>query len=251
MIEGKRVLVTGAGGSIGAELVRQICLFHPAELTLLDISEHQLYLIDREVEENWPELKRRTILGDVRDRRRVGDVLSRVRPDAGVPRRRPQTRSHGRTQPHGRRSDQRDRHPRGRRRLPGGRVDTMVLISTDKAVNPTNVMGATKRLAEAYCQAADIVERENGRTRFVVVRFGNVLGSTGSVVPLFRRQLERGGPLTVTHPDVTRYFMTVREAVELVLQASALGSTDDEARGRVFVLDMGQPVKILTPWPNR
>jgi len=246
MVEGRRVLVTGAGGSIGSELVRQICLLHPAELTLLDNSEHQLYLIDREVEENWPELTRRTILGDVRDRRRVGDVVGRVRPDLVF-------------------------HAAALKHVPmvelnpmegvltnavGTRVvadacraagvETMVLISTDKAVNPTNVMGATKRLAESYCQAADVVERETGRTRFVVVRFGNVLGSTGSVVPLFQRQLEAGGPLTVTHPDVTRYFMTVREAVELVLQASALGSTDEEARGRVFVLDMGQPVKILT-----
>jgi len=246
LIEGRRVLVTGAGGSIGSELVRQICMLHPAELALLDSGEHQLYLIDREVEENWPELKRRMILGDVRDRRRVGDVMGRMQPDLVF-------------------------HAAALKHVPmveinpmegvltnavgtrvvadacrAASVDTMVLISTDKAVNPTNVMGATKRLAESYCRASDMAERENGRTRFVVVRFGNVLGSTGSVVPLFRRQLAAGGPLTVTDPEVTRYFMTVREAVELVLQASALGSSDDEARGRVFVLDMGQPVKILT-----
>jgi O-antigen biosynthesis protein WbqV len=126
-------------------------------------------------------------------------------------------------------------------------VRAMVMISTDKAVNPASVMGATKRLAESICQALDIVEsRKSGGTRFVTVRFGNVLGSTGSVVPLFQRQLAMGGPLTVTHPEITRFFMTVREAVELVLEAaSTTGAAEMESRGKIFVLDMGEPVKIV------
>jgi O-antigen biosynthesis protein WbqV len=126
-------------------------------------------------------------------------------------------------------------------------VSLLVMISTDKAVNPTSVMGATKRAAEGFCQALDIHEARRGGTRYATVRFGNVLGSTGSVVPLFARQLAEGGPLTVTDPEVTRFFMTVREAVELVLQASALspGRDDAEARGKIFVLDMGEPIRIV------
>jgi len=245
LIEGRRVLVTGAGGTIGSELVRQIADFRPAELVLLDISEYQLYQIDMEVEETWPELKRHAILGDIRDRVRVADVMDRIAPDLVF---------HAAALKH---VPMVEANPMegvltnaiGSRIVAdacrAANVALMVQISTDKAVNPTNMMGASKRIAESYCQAADLAGRDRGETRFVTVRFGNVLGSTGSVVPLFRRQLEAGGPLTVTDPEVTRFFMTVREAVELVLQASALGDTQEQARGGIFVLDMGEPVKIV------
>lgn len=243
MVAGKRVLVTGAGGSIGAELSRQICALGPAAVTLLDHSEYLLYKIDREIEETHPELPRSAVLGDIRDRARIIRCLSDERPEIVF-------------------------HAAALKHVPlveanpsegiltnciGSRivadacqaagVGCMVQISTDKAVNPTNVMGATKRLAEAYIQALDA---SGSATRFVVVRFGNVLGSTGSVVPLFRRQIAAGGPVTVTHPDMTRYFMTVREAVELVLQSATLALDNAaDTRGKIFVLDMGKPVRIL------
>jgi FlaA1/EpsC-like NDP-sugar epimerase len=245
LIEGKRVLVTGAGGSIGGELVRQVADFSPAHLTLLDNSEFNLYAIDLELAGCRPDLSRHAQLGDVRDRDRVAQLIGEAAPDIVF-------------------------HAAALKHVPlvetnvaegvmtnvVGTVNVadacrqaatplMVMVSTDKAVNPTSVMGATKRIAESYCQALD-VERGNGEgTRFVTVRFGNVLGSTGSVVPLFQKQLAQGGPLTVTDPAMTRYFMTVREAVELILQASALGGTGARHEGKIFVLDMGEPVRIL------
>jgi FlaA1/EpsC-like NDP-sugar epimerase len=245
LVAGRRVLVTGAGGTIGAELARQIAAYGPARLTLLDNGEFALYGIDAEIAENFPAIARAALVGDMRDRRRVEEVMNAERPELVF-------------------------HAAALKHVPiveanpcegiltnvlGTRhvaeacraacVKAMVMISTDKAVNPTNVMGATKRLAESICQALDIGESKRAQgTRFVTVRFGNVLGSTGSVVPLFQRQLASGGPLTVTHPEIARFFMTVREAVELVLQASALGIEDAE-RGKIFVLDMGQPIKIV------
>jgi len=245
LIQGRRVLVTGAGGSIGSELVRQICDYQPAQLVLFEASEFNLYSIDLEIAESFPDLARRPVLGDVRDAARVGGIMAELRPelvfhaaalkhvpmveynpDEGV-----LTNAVG------------TRIVADACREAGVRL--MVQISTDKAVNPTNVMGASKRMAEMYTQSLDLEGLKDGGTRFVTVRFGNVLGSTGSVVPLFQKQLATGGPLTVTHPDMTRYFMTVREAVELVLQASAFGLERQESRGKIFVLDMGEPVKIV------
>jgi FlaA1/EpsC-like NDP-sugar epimerase len=246
LIAGRRVLVTGAGGTIGAELTRQIAAFDPASLTLLDHGEYALYIIDQEMKERFPDLPRLALLGDVRDRRRIDEVVAAQRPElvfhAAALKHVPMVEANPAegvlTNLLGTRNVAEACRAHG--------VRAMVMISTDKAVNPTNVMGATKRLAESVCQALDLIEaRKAGGTRFVTVRFGNVLGSTGSVVPLFQRQLASGGPLTVTHPEITRFFMTVREAVELVLQASALTSEAGEARGKIFVLDMGEPVKIV------
>ena len=248
LIKGRRVLVTGAGGTIGGELTRQIASFGPARLTLVDSSEYALYSINLEISEKHPALDRDPVIADVRDRGRIERIFADIEPElvfhAAALKHVPVVESH-----------------------PGEGVLTniegtrivadccrqagataMVLISTDKAVNPTSVMGASKRIAETYCQALDIAEHDSDRdapgTRYVTVRFGNVLGSTGSVVPLFQRQLAAGGPLTVTHPDMQRYFMTVREAVELVLEATVLGLRSGAAAGRVYVLDMGDPVKI-------
>jgi FlaA1/EpsC-like NDP-sugar epimerase len=244
---GKRVLITGAGGSIGSELVRQVSDFGPARLALLDSSEYQLYEIDLELSRRHAGLARVALLADVRDARRVSALIGAERPEivfhAAALKHVPMVEAHPDegilTNAIGTRNvaDACVKHG----------VGCMVVISTDKAVNPTSVMGAAKRLAEQYCQALDLAEakKAGAGTHFVIVRFGNVLGSTGSVVPLFQRQLAEGGPLTVTHPEVDRYFMTVREAVELVLMASAVGAADRRFSGKVFVLDMGQPVKIV------
>jgi O-antigen biosynthesis protein WbqV len=261
LVHDRCILITGAGGTIGSELSRQLAALTPARLVLLDNSEYLLYSIDLELRERYPGLPVRPLLGDVRDRSRVYDVLAGEQPDvvfhAAALKHVPMVELNPvegvLTNVVGSRNVAEAARAQG--------VRLVVQISTDKAVNPTSVMGATKRLAEAVCQALDIDEAERqrrsgkagskaGGTRFVTVRFGNVLGSTGSVVPLFARQLATGGPLTVTHPDVTRFFMTVREAVELVLEASAtVAARDDadtaEARGKIFELDMGEPVRIV------
>ncbi|WP_193366859.1 polysaccharide biosynthesis protein [Pelagibius marinus] len=256
LVEGRRVLVTGAGGSIGAELARQIAAFAPAQLTLFDASEFNLYSIDMELSERFAEVPRLALIGDVRDRGRVARLFAEAKPDlvfhAAALKHVPMVEFNPLEGLHTNVLGTRNVADACRR----GGVAAMVLISTDKAVNPPNVMGASKRLAESYCQALDLLRQtgggasgadpSNGGCRFVTVRFGNVLGSTGSVVPLFQRQLAGGGPLTVTHPEMTRYFMTIREAVELVLQASALGTeTPPQEAGRIYVLDMGDPVKIV------
>jgi FlaA1/EpsC-like NDP-sugar epimerase len=246
LIAGRRVLVTGAGGTIGSELARQIAAYGPARLVLVDNNEFALYTIDRELAERHAALPRQALIGDVRDRFRIEEIIAGERPElvfhAAALKHVPMVEANPvegiLTNALGTRFVAEACRAHG--------VRAMVLISTDKAVNPTNVMGASKRLAESICQALDVLEsRKAEGTHFVTVRFGNVLGSTGSVVPLFQRQLAMGGPLTVTHPEVQRFFMTVREAVELVLEASALAMTSREERGRIFVLDMGEPVKIV------
>ena len=251
LIADRRVLVTGAGGSIGSELVRQIAGLGPRQISLLDSSEHNLYAIDLELSEAQPALDRSAILGNVRDRGFIDLTLAEEKPElvfhAAALKHVPMVEANPLEGLH--------TNVCGTRNVAdaclAADVHAMVLISTDKAINPANVMGASKRLAESYCQALDLAERGRHRqgdrpaTRFVTLRFGNVLGSTGSVVPLFQRQLERGGPLTVTHPEVSRYFMTVKEAVELVLQGAALSIDKpvDDA-GKIYVLDMGAPIKI-------
>ncbi|HEY0206146.1 MAG TPA: nucleoside-diphosphate sugar epimerase/dehydratase [Acetobacteraceae bacterium] len=266
LVRGRRVIVTGAGGTIGSELARQCAALDPSELVLLDNGEYALWSIEQELAEAHPGAPRRTCIADVRDSARIEEVFAGFRPDLVF---------HAAALKHvpmGEANPTEDlltntvgtRHVADAARASGARA--MVLISTDKAVNPSSVMGASKRLAEMYCQALDMaaVREGEGAMRCVTVRFGNVLGSTGSVVPLFRRQLERGGPLTVTHPEMRRYFMTVREAVGLVLQASVLGVAGaaqpgtpgaqlgvlgtpqaSVRRGGIFVLDMGEPVRIV------
>ena len=244
LCNGARVLVTGAGGTIGSELVRQICSYSPEEIILVDNSELHLYQIDMEVREKFPDVTGHVVMADVRDRTRIRETFEDHRPalvfHAAAMKHVPMVEMHPSegvlTNIHG------TRNVADAARETGARA--MVLISTDKAVNPTSVMGATKRIAECYCQALDIDTRTEDGTRFFTVRFGNVLGSTGSVVPLFQKQLAQGGPLTVTHPAVTRYFMTTREAVALVLQASALGLRTTDHRGGIFTLEMGSAVRI-------
>jgi FlaA1/EpsC-like NDP-sugar epimerase len=235
LLEGKRVLVTGAGGSIGAELCRQIARYRPALLIFFERHENSLYALDLELRETFPQVKTLAVVGDITVPERVTEVFRACAPHLIF---------HAAAHKHVPMMEQ-NQGEAVRNNVLGTRVvaeaalaagvEQFVLVSTDKAVNPSSVMGATKRIAEHLVQ-----ERNGkGRTRFTVVRFGNVLGSNGSVVPLFTEQIRKGGPVTVTHPEIKRYFMTIPEAVQLVLQASVMGHGGD-----VFVLDMGEQIRV-------
>ncbi len=238
-LEGKDILVTGAGGSIGSEICRQVALFKPRSLILLDAAETPLYEVDYELRKNFANLpiEFKSVIADVKNLSRLSAVFETHRPTVVF---------HSAAYKHVpmmeiNPSEAVLNNVMGTKnvadvcRLNG--VDRFVLISTDKAVNPVNVMGVSKRAAEIYLQHIS----QSSRTKFITVRFGNVLGSNGSVIPRFREQIKRGGPVTVTHPDVIRYFMTIPEATQLVLQAGSMGE-----HGEIFILDMGEPVKILS-----
>ena len=241
LLSGGTVMITGAGGSIGAELVRQIARFKPARLVLVENSEFALYTISEELKRSSPDLPFDGAIGDVRNAARMAALMNLHHPVAvfhaaaykHVPLMENENAWEALT------NNALGTYVTGRAAVAAG-ATKFVLISTDKAVNPTNVMGASKRLAELVCQALDAPDDTTAkRTRFITVRFGNVLGSTGSVIPKFREQIARGGPITVTHPEIVRYFMSIPEAAQLVLQAGLMGSG-----GEIFVLDMGDPVKI-------
>ncbi len=234
-LSGKKIMVSGAGGSIGSELCRQIASLAPASLIIFERSEFNLYRIANDLEKNYPQVRVISVLGDVCDEQSVNKSFEKHEPDiifhAAAYKQVPLLEAHPR--------EAAQNNVIGTITIAEAakriKAEKFVFISTDKAVNPANVLGQSKRLAELYCQGMD----QSSETRFITVRFGNVLGSDGSVVQLFRKQIAQGGPVTVTHPEIVRYFMTIREACQLILQAAAI-----KDRGDVFVLDMGEPVKI-------
>jgi FlaA1/EpsC-like NDP-sugar epimerase len=235
-LKNKVILVTGAGGSIGSEMCRQVCQFNPKLLLLLEQAENSLFFIERELRRSFPQVSMETLICDITDKMRVEQIFEKFKPEVVI-----HAAAH--------------KHVPLMESNPGEAIknnvigtktvaDTaekygagsFVMISTDKAVNPTSIMGSSKRIAEMYIQDLD----RTSKTHFVTVRFGNVLGSNGSVVPIFKNQIAAGGPVTVTHPEMRRYFMTIPEASQLVLQAATMGKG-----GEIFVLDMGEPVKIV------
>lgn len=235
-LEGKIVMITGGGGSIGSELCRQIARFHPRRLIILDIYENTAFELSNELRRSYPKLELDVSIGSVRDRSRLEEIFIKYKPHVifhaaahkHVPLMEGNPKEAIINNIYGTKNmvDLADQYA----------VERFVLISTDKAVNPANVMGATKRVAEMILQDKNTTAQN---TNFAAVRFGNVLGSNGSVIPIFRKQIEQGGPVTVTHEDITRYFMTIPEAVQLVIQAGAMAQG-----GEIFILDMGQPVRI-------
>ncbi len=238
LLHGRVVMVTGAGGSIGSELCRQILRFSPAQLVAYDLSEYAMYLLIEELHERFPDLSVIPVIGDAKDSLLLDQTMSRFAPHIVF---------HAAAYKHVPLMEEQNAWAAVRNNVLGTlrvaraairhQVSHFVLISTDKAVNPTNVMGASKRLAEMACQA---LQQTAPRTQFETVRFGNVLGSAGSVIPKFQQQIAKGGPVTVTHPEITRFFMTIPEAAQLVLQASSMGRG-----GEIFILDMGEPVRIV------
>ncbi len=246
MFHARRVLITGAGGSIGSELARQIASFEPAELVLLEQSEFNAYSIDQDIRQHFPDIRHHVHIANVRDAKRVTEIFQHHKPElvfnAAALKHVPMVEANP--------CEGVLTNIVGTRNVADAARDVgaiaMVQVSTDKAVNTTNVMGATKRVAEFYVQAQDRITCETGEsTRFFSVRFGNVLGSSGSLIPLFQKQIAQGGPLTITDPRMSRYFMTIREAVELTLVAAAKGLALRTGLGQIFVLDMGEPVKIV------
>jgi len=237
LLTGQVVMVTGAGGSIGSELCRQIANYQPAMLVLYDVSEFAMYKIDEHLRESYPDMPVESVVGDIKNARRVNQVMHQYSPSLVF---------HAAAYKHVPLMEEANAWEAVQNNVLGTYVvaraaidfgvSKFVFISTDKAVNPTNVMGATKRLAEMVCQAL----QAGSSTRFEMVRFGNVLGSAGSVIPKFQEQIDKGGPVTVTHPEMVRYFMSIPEAAQLVLQAGCMG-----LGGEIFVMDMGEPVKIV------
>ena len=237
LLTGKVVLVTGAGGSIGSELCRQIAAYQPSMIVLLEQNEYAMYKADEQLRESFPEIPVASVIGDVKNVKRVAQVIHQYSPAIVF---------HAAAYKHVPLMEEANAWEAVQNNVHGTfvvaraaieyGVKRFVFISTDKAVNPTNVMGATKRLAEMVCQAL----QAGAATRFEMVRFGNVLGSAGSVIPKFQEQIDKGGPVTVTHPEMVRYFMSIPEAAQLVLQAGAMG-----LGGEIFVMDMGEPVRIV------
>ncbi|MEN8127992.1 MAG: nucleoside-diphosphate sugar epimerase/dehydratase, partial [Planctomycetota bacterium] len=235
-LKDKVILITGAGGSIGSEMCRQVCAFGPKLLLLVEQAENPLFFIERELRKNSPDMQMKALICDIAETARVNQIFEQYHPQVVI---------HAAAHKHvplmeGNPGEAVKNNVIGTRNMADAAdafgADDFVMISTDKAVNPTSIMGSSKRIAEMYIQDLN----NTSQTHFVTVRFGNVLGSNGSVIPIFNRQIANGGPVTVTHPEMTRYFMTIPEASQLVLQAASMGSG-----GEIFLLDMGEPVKIV------